>query len=47
MPCMEWLSALGIQGSLLMVKMMELLPEASKVILRPPEAVFLRPKVLF
>ena len=40
MPCMEWLLALGIQGYLLMLKMIDLVPAASEVILRPPEAVF-------
>ena len=34
MSCMEWLPALGIQGMIVLV------PAASKVILRQPEAVF-------
>ena len=47
MPCMEWFPALDIQGSLLMLKMVGLVPAASEVILRPPEAVFFRLKALF
>ena len=40
MPCMEWLPALGIQGYLLMLKMIGLVPAAFEVILGPTEAVF-------
>ena len=40
MHCMEWLPSLGIQGSLLRLKMIHLVLAASEVNWRPPEAGF-------
>ena len=40
MPCMEWLPVLGIQGDLLMLKIICLVSVVSEVILRLPEAIF-------